>query len=168
MPVERTTRAKSRPCLLSARPVKTSFSSFFTQLGETVPVEIKLLPELSIHRHQGGCLWSGAHFRCSSCWWPQWMNRERCSSVCRRQAKPIDRDVRPHTWNFGSVKHETKIFMEMETKPAWPTSHEEKHIQGNHDLICIGTLPTPHCKRKVNKQSSVQWVLSEVENERWN
>lgn len=50
MPVGWTTWAKNPPCLLSARPVKTSFSFFFTQLGETITVEIKLLLELSI-RH---------------------------------------------------------------------------------------------------------------------
>lgn len=161
MPVKRTTWAKSFPFLLSARPVKTSFSSFFTQLGETVTVKIKLLLELSIHHHQEGSLQSGACFLYSSCWWSQWVNWEWCSSVCRRQVKKTDRDVTPYTWNFCYVKHKTKIVMEKEAKPTWPTSHEEKHIQGNHDL-CIWSLPIPHYKncswyiRKINKQLSVQ------------
>lgn len=122
MPVGWTTWAKNPPCLLSARPVKTSCSFFFTQLGETIMVEIKLLLELSIHHLQEGSLWSGACFLHSSCWWAQWMNGEWCSTLCRRQAKQIDREVRPHTWNLCN---ETKIFMEKDTKPAWPTSHEE-------------------------------------------
>lgn len=74
------------------------------------------------------------------------VNELRMMQLCLQKASQVNRDVRSHTWNLCSVKHKTKIFMEKDTKPAWPTSHEEKHIQGNHDLICIGTLPTPHAK----------------------
>lgn len=146
MPAERITVAKSLPCLLPARPGKNSFSSLFAQLGEAVTAEIKLLLELSLHHHQEGCLWSGACLPGSSCWGSPWMNWERCSPVCRRQAEQIDRDMRPHTPNLCNVKNKPKISMEKETMPARPKSHEEKHIQGNHDLICIGSLFTPHCK----------------------
>lgn len=59
MPVEHTPWAKSLPCLLSARPIKTCFSSFSTQLGETLTAETKLLLELSLRQLQGGSLiWS--------------------------------------------------------------------------------------------------------------
>lgn len=112
MPVEHTPWAKSLPCLLSARPIKTCFFSFSTQLGETLTAETKLLLELSLRQLQGGSLiWSLFSVLQLLMEWTE----NGASLPAAGKASQANGDVGPHRWNFCNVKHKPEIFMEKET-----------------------------------------------------